>query len=160
MGRPKKQLTPEQLKTAKRLAGYGLHSKEIASNLEYIFGISICARTLRTPRFKELLSQGVDVGKRVIIQRLDRMSRKGNVVATIFMAKNLCGWSDRTITRLTGLPIKQYDAEIGLPPARATFGYARASGGNGNGNGNGHGGNGDGEDEDDIEAEGDTEVNG
>ena len=102
--------TPDQRRTVKTMAGFGIPQEDIAGFL------GIGDKTLRR-HFREELDRGVTEANAKVAQSLFQMATQGkNVAAAIFWMKARAGWREmheveanvtaemRTMTIITGMP--------------------------------------------------------
>ena len=95
------QPTPEQLRTARAMAGYGMPHVDIASFFD------IDAKTLRKHFGRELELGSIEATAKVA-QSLFRMATEGkNVAAAIFWMKARAGWREKQIEP----PVDDRDAD-------------------------------------------------
>ncbi len=93
MARPRFVPTPEQRRTVKSLAAYGIRHDQIARKI----GIR-SPKTLRR-HFREELDQGVTEANAQVAQTLFKMAVSGKfLLATIFWMKARAGWNDQPPT--------------------------------------------------------------
>lgn len=130
MGRPKLEITDEQLRQAELLAGYGLTQKQIGDVL------GIAERTLRAkknePRVLAALEKGKAVAQHKVGKSIFERALHGDMTAAIWWEKTRAGRSERVITQHEG---KQVEISIGraspesqdqhTPPRRPTRGTTR-----------------------------------
>jgi len=137
-GRPTK-FTPEFLAEGERLASIGISHKDMA----YFWGISEDSVTRWKkghPDFAEALKRGDAKKKVALMSALFRnATKKDNVAAQIFLAKNWLGMSDRQDIGL-GLPSDgEGDGTLTIEVVHTRAGGGNGKGGNGDGKGNGEG---------------------
>ena len=81
MARPRKEIDERKVL---KLAEIGCPPNEIAAVLD-------CNESTIKRRFAPLMAKGLDKGKTRIRSKLFALSARGNVVATLFLAKAVCG---------------------------------------------------------------------
>jgi hypothetical protein len=112
--------TPDQRRTVKTMAGFGIPQEDIAGFL------GVDAKTLRK-HFRDELDRGVTEANAKVAQSLFHMATQGkNVAAAIFWMKARAGWREKIEIRPESAPIESLtDAELeaiarqGLPRLRS-----------------------------------------
>ena len=109
MGRPPLKFTPDQRKTVKSLAAFGISQKDICR----VIGVG-SVHTLEKHFRYELDTAAIEANAKVA-QSLFKMATSGNnVAAAIFWAKSRMGWQERDKQNLDGN--NTIKIEGGLPP--------------------------------------------
>lgn len=84
------KITPDQLKQASTLAGYGLTNEQIAT----ILGISL--RTINNkPELLQAIKDGKATAAATIMQTAFQIARKGNAAMCMFILKCKHGWREK-----------------------------------------------------------------
>ncbi len=99
--------TPDQRRTVKTMAGFGIPQEDIATFL------GIDAKTLRK-HFREELDRGVTEANAKVAQSLFTMATQGkNVAAAIFWMKARAGWREKIeVKPVIDDPTQLTDAEL------------------------------------------------
>lgn len=102
MGRPRKKIEPEQVKS---LAAINCSYAEIAA----VVG---CNESTLTRRFAQVIKEGREVGKSSLKRWAWENASKGNTAMQIFLLKNMCEYRDLPKGEMTTATVEVQGAKV------------------------------------------------